>query len=292
MNNVLEVQNISKTYPKTEFALRNVSFAVPQGSIMGIVGENGSGKTTTLSIILGLLRPTTGNVNIFGRPYDIDDIDMKARIGVVFDSNYFPDAFTPRDIAKIFGNVYPLWDSAHFFTLCKKYEIGEKQRVSKMSHGTKAMLAIITALSQKPELLILDEPTGGIDPVRREEVLDMFLDFISDGTRSIIFSSHITSDLEKIADYITIIHKGELLASADKDFYRYQYGIVRCGKETFDELCRKYRGEILRYVIRDYQYRVLVKEQSSLSNIPDGDYVLENPTLDEVMYLLTRGETL
>ena len=289
MENILEIKNINKAYPKSEFALRDVSFTVPHGTIMGIVGENGSGKTTTLSIILGLLRQDSGTVNIFGKLYDMDDIDMKAKIGVVFDSNYFPEAFTPRDIAKIFSKIYKRWDNAFFFDLLKKYEIGEKQKVKKLSHGTKMMLSIITALSQRPELLVLDEPTGGVDPVRREEVLDLFLDFISDGKKSIVFSSHITSDLEKIADYVTIIHKGELLDTAEKDVFLYQYGIIRCNEETFAELSRNYNREMLRYVKRDYQYRILVKDQARFD---EGNFVIENPTLDEIIYLFTRGDFL
>ena len=256
---------------------------------MGVVGENGSGKTTTLNIILGLLRPDTGTVNIFGHPYQIDDVKMKEKIGVVFDSNCFPLAFTPRDISKIFQKIYRRWDAHYFFELLAKYEIGEKQKVGKLSHGAKAMLAIITALSQRPDLLILDEPTGGVDPVRREEVLDLFLDFVSDGKKSIVFSSHITGDLEKIADYITIIHKGELLATHEKDFFLYKYGIIRCNQEAFDALCLEYKAEIVRYVKRDYQYRILVKDQS---RIPDGEFVLENPTLEEIMYLTSRGLVL
>ena len=289
MTNILEIKNICKAYPKSDFALRDISFTVPGGAIMGLVGENGSGKTTTLSIILGLLRQESGTVNIFGRPYDMDDIDMKSKIGVVFDTNYFPEGFAPRDISKIFSRIYKTWDDAYFRQLLEKYEIGMKQKVKALSHGTKSMLSIITALSQRPELLILDEPIGGVDPVRREEVLDIFLDFISDGKRSIIFSSHITSDLEKIADYITIIHKGELLDTAEKDKFQYEYGIIRCNQEAFDKLCSKHKQQILRYVKRDYQYRVLVKDQSQ---IPQGEYILENPTLDEIMYLLTRGEAL
>jgi len=287
MTNILEVSALCKSFPKSDFALRNISFAVPYGTIMGIVGENGSGKTTTLNIIMGLLRQKTGEVNIFGRPFDIDDVGMKAKIGVVFDSNYFPDSFCALDIAKIWGNIYPNWDNAYFFELLKKYEINEKQTVGKLSLGTKSMLRIITALAQKPELLILDEPTGGVDPVRREELLDIFLDFISDGHKSIIFSSHITSDLEKIADYITIIHKGELLATDDKDTFLYKYGIIRCGEEAFQALAKTKKLE--RYVKRDEQYRILIKEQSQFAG---GDYVLENPTLDEVMYLLSRGDVI
>jgi len=287
METILEVKNISKTYKKSDFALGDISFSVPYGAIMGLIGENGSGKTTTLSIILGILRQNTGTVNIMGRPYHIDDTEMKEKVGVVFDTNYFPDVFSPKDISKIFKKIYRRWDDMCFFDMLKKYDIGEKQKVKAMSHGTKSMLAIITALAQRPELLILDEPTGGIDPVRREEVLDMFLDFISDGKKSIVFSSHITSDLEKIADYITFIHKGKMLYTAEKDLFLYQYGIIRCNQEAFEKLNRDCKPEILRYVIRDYQYRILVKDQQK---IPSGEFILENPTLEEVMYLVSRGE--
>jgi len=287
METILEIKNINKTYKKSDFALEDISFSVPYGAIMGLIGENGSGKTTTLSIILGILRKNTGTINIMGRPYHIDDTEMKEKIGVVFDTNYFPEVFSPRDISKIFKKIYHRWDDMCFFDMLKKYDIGEKQKVKAMSHGTKSMLAIITALAQRPELLILDEPTGGIDPVRREEVLDMFLDFISDGKKSIVFSSHITSDLEKIADYITFIHKGKMLYTAEKDLFLYQYGIIRCNQETFETLNRDYKSEILRYVTRDYQYRILVKDQQK---IPPGEFILENPTLEEVMYLVSRGE--
>jgi len=289
MNNILEITNICKAYPKSDFALRDISFSVPRGAIMGLVGENGSGKTTTLSIILGLLRQDSGTVNIMGHPFHADDMDMKEKIGVVFDGNCFPESFRPKDISKIYQKIYKRWDAAQFFDLLKQYNIGEKQYVIEMSHGTKSMLAIITALSQRPSLLILDEPTNGIDPVRREEVLDLFLDFISDGKNSVIFSSHITSDLEKIADYITFIHKGELIDTAEKDVFLYQYGIIRCNQETFEELSRKYNRDIMRYVKRNYQYRVLVKDQKQIAT---GDFVLENPTLDEVLYLISRGNAL
>jgi len=287
LSNILEVSNICKTYRKSDFALRDVSFAVPHGSIMGVVGENGSGKTTTLSIILGLIRANSGTVNIFGRQFNADDIEAKSQIGVVFDGNCFPDPFTPRQISKIFSKIYKRWDNALFLDLLKTYEINEKHAVSSMSHGTKSMLAIITALSQRPTLLVLDEPTGGIDPVRREEVLDLFLDFTSDGQKSILFSSHITSDLERIADYITFIHKGQLIDSAEKDVFLYKYGIIRCGQDAFDAIRDK--SQIIRYVKRDYQYRILVKDQSK---IEPGDFVLESPTLDEVMYVISRGKAI
>ena len=289
MEHILQVQNLGKTYPKDKFVLDNISFNLPKGAIMGLVGENGSGKTTIINIILGIIRQHTGVVNIFGRPYHIDDMDMKAQLGVVFDTSYFPDSFTPKDIGKIFSRIYPTWDDGHFRTLLERYEIPMKGTVGKLSQGTKAMVAIVTALAQKPKLIVLDEPTSNIDPVRREEVLDLFQEFIAQGDGSILFSSHITSDLEKVADYMTIIHKGKLVATADKDHFLYGYGIVRCNKDTFHTLAKDYPDEILAYAQRDYQYRILVKDQRK---IPTGAYVLENPMLDEIMYLLSRGQKL
>ena len=281
--NILEVQNISKTYKKAAFALDNVSFNIHQGSIMGLVGENGSGKTTTLGIITGLLRPETGQVNVFGKPYHIDDVEMKGKIGVVFDTNYFPEGFTPRNIAKIWGKIYKNWDNLYFNQLLEKYGIKANAKIRTLSHGTKAMVGIITALAQRPQLLVLDEPTNGVDPNRREETLDLFMDFISNGENAILFSSHITSDLEKIADYITIIHQGKVLAVEEKDTLLYQYGIVRAGEGDFQVL----KPYAMAYTKRDYQYRLLVNNQGK---VPPGNYVVENPTIEEVMYLLTRGE--
>ena len=282
---ILEVSGINKTYPKNDFALRDITFSLPPGAIMGVIGENGSGKTTTLSIILGLRKANSGTVKVFGRPFDRDDIEIKEKIGVVFDGNYFPNDFTPKDISFVFGKIYKRWDAAYFFDNVEAYGIDQKLTIKKMSHGTKATLAIITALSQRPDLLILDEPTGGVDPVRREDVLDLFMDFTSDGKKSILFSSHITSDLEKIADYVTFIQKGQILESAAKDTFLYKYGIIRCNQEAFDSLLSTQQNNIARYIKRDYQYRVLMKDQQAVS----GDFLMENPTLDEILYLFSKG---
>jgi len=282
---ILEVSGVNKTYAKSDFALKDISFSLPPGAIMGVIGENGSGKTTTLSIILGLRKADSGTVKVFGSSFDREDVDIKEKIGVVFDGNYFPNDFTIKDISYVFGKIYKRWDAAYFFDNVEAYGIDPKLTIKKMSHGTKATLAIITALSQRPELLILDEPTGGVDPVRREDVLDLFMDFTSDGKKSILFSSHITSDLEKIADYVTFIHKGQILESAAKDTFLYGYGIIRCNQESFDTLLATQKDNIARYIKRDYQYRVLMKDQQTVT----GDFLMENPTLDEILYLFSKG---
>lgn len=290
MDNILEVSQICKTFKNTEFALSDISFNLPRGVIMGLIGENGSGKTTTLNIILGLLKADSGGVKVFGNAFNMDDIKAKEKIGVVFDGNCFPGEFTPRDVSKIYANIYKKWDAAYFFQLLKTFDVDEKVVVRKMSHGTKATLAIITALAQKPELLVLDEPTGGIDPVRREDMLDLFLDFISNGQNSIIFSSHITGDIEKIADYVTFINRGKMLFSAEKDVFLYKYGIIRCGQEDFELLVKENKINILQYVKRDYQYRILVDDQSKIDAKLSESAVQENPTLEEIMYLIAKGE--
>ena len=289
MDYILEVNGLKKAYSKSGFVLQDISFALPMGAIMGIVGENGSGKTTTLNIILGLLKQNSGTVKLFGKEFDNDDIETKAKIGVVFDTNSYPLSFSAKDIAQIHRRIYTTWDNDYYYKLLTQFGIDEKQKITKMSHGTKSVLSIIIALSHHPELLILDEPTSGIDPVKREEILDIFLDFVSDGKKSIIFSSHITGDLEKVADYITFIHKGQVVDSVEKDVYLYKYGIVRCNHEAFVVLGGTFPSEVLSHMQRDGRYRILVKNQK---NIPPGDYVIENPTLEEIMLLITKGETL
>ncbi|MCL1842353.1 MAG: ABC transporter ATP-binding protein [Defluviitaleaceae bacterium] len=294
---ILRAENLSKAYKESDFALCGVSLELKEGAIMGIVGENGSGKTTTLDIILGLCSADGGKVFMFGKEYDTDDVETKSKLGVVFDGNYLPEGFTSKDISAVFRRIYKNWDEEYFGKSLAAFEIEPGQNVGNMSKGTKASLSIIVALSQRPQLLIMDEPTAGIDPIRREEMLDIFLEFISDGKKSILFSSHITSDLEKIADYITFIHKGKILDSADKNTFLYKYGIVRCGEDDFTALRANHRENILRYTKRDYLYRVLVNDQPqilggrqnlSLQNTP---LVMENPTLDEVLYLMAKGET-
>ncbi|MEG0803537.1 MAG: ABC transporter ATP-binding protein [Pygmaiobacter sp.] len=223
MNTMIKVQGLSKNYG--DFALQNVSFSLPGGAIMGFVGENGAGKTTTLKCLLGLVHPDSGEALIFGQPLSTA---AKSDIGVVFDESYFHDNLTLKNVDTIMSKIYTNWDSAYFAALCKKFGLPQNKVVKQFSRGMKMKLSITAALAHHPRLLILDEATSGLDPIVRDEILDLFLDFIRDEEHSILFSSHITSDLEKIADYVTLIHGGKILFSENKDTLIYSYGVARC----------------------------------------------------------------
>ena len=203
MENVLEVKNLDKKYEK--FELKNVSFELPKGMILGLIGENGAGKTTTIKSILNIIKKNSGNIKIFGIDIDENEKKIKQDIGVVLDDSFLSEYLTPKDINKIMKNFYINWDEELYFNYIEKFNL-PKDKISKdFSNGMKMKLKIATAISHKPKLLILDEPTAGLDPVARNDILDIFQEFIEDGEHSILVSSHITSDLEHIADFMNMM---------------------------------------------------------------------------------------
>ena len=226
MENVLVVRNLSKRYD--EFQLKNVSFSLPKGCIMGLVGENGAGKSTTIKLILNLINRDGGSVSIFGKDNLTHEKTIKEDLGVVFDESSFPDNLNAKNISLVMKNVYKNWDEGLFYSYLKRFALPAQKKVKDYSRGMKMKLAIAAALSHHPKFLILDEATSGLDPMVREEILDIFLEFIQDEEHSILLSSHIISDLEKIADYVTFIHRGEVLFSEAKDQLLEEYGILKC----------------------------------------------------------------
>lgn len=224
MKPILEVKNLSKSYEN--FELKNISFQLPKGSIMGFIGENGAGKTTTMKLILNQIHREAGSVSIFGLDNIRDEKKIKQELGVVFDESFFYGALCPAEIGKILGASFTHWDSALYKNYLEQFKLPEKQELKKFSRGMKMKLSLAAALSHHPKLLLLDEATSGLDPVVRGEILDVFLDFIQDEEHGILLSSHITSDLEKIADYITYIHRGELVFSESKDDILARFGVA------------------------------------------------------------------
>jgi len=286
MNNILEVKSLSKTYPKSDFCLDNVTFSIPKGSIMGFVGENGAGKTTTIGCILGTLIKDSGDINVFGK--EMNDLAVESRddIGVVYDTMPFPAHFTPNKIANALRHIYTNWDDALYKEYLDKFKLPPKRKVSKLSRGMTMKLAAAIALSHHPKLLILDEATSGLDPIVRDDILDVFLDFVNSGENSILFSSHITSDLEKVADNITFIHDGKIMFSEEKDTLKYSYGIMRLSAAQFDALDK---SEIMAYRRMDYQTNVLVTNRDAISK-KYPDVVIDSASIEEVMLLLVKGE--
>ena len=234
MDNNILVQNLCKQFE--DFSLDNVSFKVPKGRIVGFIGENGAGKSTTINLILNELSKDSGQIQVFGIDHTIPTV--KENIGVVFDECNFHDVFTAADIEKILKGIYKTWDSNLFSQYLKKFKIPTKKTIGTFSKGTKMKLSIICAMAHRPKLLILDEATTGLDPVVRDEVLDLFWEFIQDEECSIFFSSHITSDIQKIADYVILIHQGKIIFEEQKDNLVYNYGVVKCGK---GKICTAFR---------------------------------------------------
>lgn len=286
MNNILELKNVSKQFSTSGLVLDDISFAVPYGSIMGYVGENGAGKTTTIGCILNTLSKDAGTIELFGREMNDTDISLREDIGVVYDGDNFPDYLSAEKLASVMRGLYSSWDDALYNRKLEDFKLGKKQKIKTYSKGMTMKLAIAAALAHHPKLLILDEATSGLDPVMREEILDVFLDFVQDDEHSILLSSHITSDLEKIADYITFIHNGKIILSAKKDDLIYRYGIMRCKTEQFSKLDK---SDIIAYRKRDYQIDVLVSDMKMAERKYRG-VVVDAVSVDEIMLLLVRGE--
>lgn len=224
-DNVLEIRELSKDYG--DFVLDKVSFSLPRGVIMGLIGENGAGKSTTINCILNETQKTGGEILILGKDHISDEIEIKDKLGVVFDENHFPDIFTAEEIGKFMSGVYSGWEWSTYRQFLEKFELPKDKEIKDFSKGMKVKLAFAVALSHKAELLILDEATSGLDPIIRDDVLDMLIDFVQDESHSVLVSSHITSDLEKVADYITFLHKGKVVFSHEKDDLVDNYGIIK-----------------------------------------------------------------
>lgn len=282
--NILEVKNLNKEY--NSFKLKDINLSLPKGMIMGLIGENGAGKTTTIKSILNLTSIDSGEIKIFGMDMKEEAKKIKEDIGVVLDDSFLSEHLTPKDINQIMKNIYSNWDEDLFLEYLKDFKLPLKQESKDFSSGMKVKLKIAIAISHYPKLLILDEPTSGLDPVARSEILDIFQDFIQDGESSILVSSHITSDLEHIADYITFINDGKILLSKTRDELLEQYGIVRCSKEDFEKIDE---NDYEKYKINKYEYDVLVSNKKEFKRKYDFK-VIDKPTLDDIMLIYIKGE--
>ena len=237
MENILEISGLNKKYEG--FALRDVSFSLPKGYIMGFVGQNGSGKTTTIRSILNMAKKDSGKISIFGLDSVDNAVEIKERLGVVFDSLYLANHLTVKHVDKQLAPFYKDWNSEEFFRRIKAFGLPDNRKVGDFSKGMKMKLMVAVALSHKAELMILDEPTSGLDPVARDELLDILSEYISDENRSVLFSTHITSDVERIADYITVLHNGKVWFTGTKDELHEKYLVLRGAEEDISSSLRE-----------------------------------------------------
>ena len=288
MENILELRQVSKSFPGSSFRLEDISFSLPYGAVLGFVGENGAGKTTTIGCILNTIAQYSGSIKLFGKEMRDSDTDIRERIAVVYDGANFPSYLNANQVSDIMAGVYRHWDKKLFRHYLEKFKLTPTQKIKQYSRGMTMKLAIAAALSHHPQLLVLDEATSGLDPIMRDEMLDVFLDFVQDERHSILLSSHITSDLEKIADYITFIHNGRLILSAMKDDLRYNYGVMRCSEKQFQALNQE---DMMAYLKRDYQVDVLLSDGKAAQR-KYKDAVIDHVSIDEIMLLLIKGERI
>ncbi len=273
----IEIRNLSKSFDR--FRLEDVNLTLPCGSIMGVIGENGAGKTTTIKLMLNQLKANAGQITILGYDHIREEKKLKEEIGVVFDESYFHDNIKPKHISKIMARVYQRWDHEMFSDYLKQFHLPEDKITKEFSRGMKMKLSLATALSHHPKLLILDEPTSGLDPVIRNEILDIFLDFIQDEENSILFSSHITSDLEKVADYITFLHEGRIMFSESKDELLADYGLLLCGAADFSTVDK---GDIIGHRENRFGHEMLIRNKAKMAQKYKG-LTIDSVTLEDIM---------
>ena len=269
--NAIEIKGVTKKYDG--FTLDNISFDVPKGSIMGFIGQNGAGKTTTIRSLLNI------EIKLLGLDHIKDENNIKKRIAVVFDEMPFHDVFTTKDMAKVFEGLYPDWDNDAYNKYIERFQLPVKKKIGQFSKGMKMKLQIACALSHNAELLVMDEATTGLDPVVRDEILHIFMEYLQDGERSILMSSHITSDLEKIADSVTFIDKGKLLISGYKDEILESHGILKCDKKELSDLDPE---DIISVRTNSFGAEVMVSDRESASHKYSGA-IIDPASLDDIM---------
>ena len=279
MNDILKIKSLSKSL--NDFYLGTIDLSIKRGSILGYIGENGAGKSTTIKMILGDMKKDSGQIYIFGKKIEDLTEDEKKKIAFVFEDFFFPQEMNVKEVEKFHSMYYGnYWEKEKFNKLVKRFNLPEKKKISTFSRGMKMKLSLILALSHKAELLILDEATSGLDPVARDDILDILLEFIQDENKSIMISSHILSDLEKIADEIAFLHRGKLIFTENKDKLKEDYGLVSLSKEEFESLDK---NAIIS--VRDYKFgkECLVKKEL----IPESLEV-ENASIEEIMVYMIK----
>lgn len=286
MESIVSMQHITKQYP--DFSMNDINMELPKGMIMGLIGENGAGKSTLINLLLHEIDKQAGVIQIFGKDMEKNEKEIKQDIGVVFDECNFIETFKAVNLDKIMRGIYTNWDSNYYTSLLERFHLPLQKRIKDYSKGMKMKLSFAVALAHHPKLLILDEATTGLDPVMRDEVLEILQDFMQDEEHGVLLSSHITSDLEKIADYITFIHDGRILFSTTKDDLLYNHGILRCGEAVFQAFAP---ADMVAYRKEDYEWRILVKDRKKMQQkFPD--QIIDQPTIDDIMLFHIKGEVV
>lgn len=284
MENVIELHNVNKTF--NGFQLKDFSISVKKGYVTGFIGGNGAGKSTTIKLIMNLLQQDSGSISIFGMDYKKHEKEIKQRIGFVFDDNIFYENLNLKDMKKIIQPAYKNWDEAAFQRYINQFELPLNKKIKTFSKGMKMKASLAIALAHHAELIIMDEPTSGLDPIFRRELLNILHALMQDGEKTIFFSTHITTDLDRIADYITFIQNGEHMFT--KEFYKIEeeYAIV---KGALDLLDRETEQEFIAIRKSNIGFEALTACRNRVENLFGDTVILEKPTLEDIMFYSKKG---
>ena len=284
MSDVLKLKNVTKKY--ADFTLDNVSFSVPRGCICGFIGQNGAGKTTTIQLILDIIKKDGGIIEVMGQSMEENGIALKEEIGVVYDEMGFHEFMTPNEINTMMKPVYRNWQQDVFFDYLKRFSLPRKKRCGAFSRGMRMKLQIAVALSHNASLLIMDEPTSGLDPIVRNEMLQIFQEFVMDENHTILLSSHITGDLERIADMVVFIDHGKIVLSGNKDEILETHGLIKCKKEEVESIDKE---DIISVRKSGFGAEVLVADKEKCSKKYE-KMVMENIALEDIMIFYVNRE--
>ncbi len=284
MENAIEITGLTKKYDG--FTLDNVTFNVPRGSIMGFIGQNGAGKTTTIKLLLNLIKKDSGTIRMLGLDNDTHEAEIKAQISAVFDEIPFHEVLNAHQLSVILSDIFAQWDKQRYFSYLDRFALPRKKKISSFSKGMKMKLQIAAALSHNARLLIMDEATTGLDPVVRNEILDIFMEYLQDENNSILLSSHITSDLEKIADMVTFIDKGKILLTGGKDETVENHAVIKCKKEDYKHFDR---ADMVSARLTDFGAEVMVHDKETCKKKYAG-LTIDNTTLEEIMLFYVRRD--
>lgn len=284
MNSVLEVKNLCKEYK--DFTLKNVNFQLERGYIMGFIGPNGAGKTTTIKLLMNLIKRDSGEIKIFGIDNIKYDKKIKQKIGFVYDDNHFYEELNLVEMKNIIAPFYNNWDNTAFDKYITDFNLPKNKKIKELSKGMKIKYSLVVALSHHAELFIMDEPTSGLDPVFRRELMDILCSIIEDGQNSVLFSTHITADLEKVADFITFINNGNIVFSDSKDTIMDQYRMVKGDNLLLNENVKK---QLIGIHKNSFGFEALTNDAKNISKLLKNDVLIERASLEDIMVYTVKG---
>lgn len=283
MNKAVEIKGLSKRY--NDFSLNNISLSIESGTIVGLIGENGAGKSTLIQSILGIISSEYETLNFFGKDFKNHEQDIKEDLAVIFDTTHYNLEFTPKFIGLILSKTYKKWDMNIYYQYLEQFHLPINKKLKTFSRGMKMKLEFAIAFSHHAKLLILDEATSGLDPIVRDDILDILRKFTEQEDHTVFMSSHITSDLDKISDYIAYIHKGNLMFMKSYEEIHDEYGIIHGGEDILSALNE---DDIIAYIKDTYSYSILVKNRETIQKVFH-DLEIERPTVEDIMIFYAKG---